>query len=118
MPRLPFCFLAFLVGGVAALSLAGCAEATVAQDQQQLPCSKPVWPAEALKARYTGTTTLSYLLGTDGSVRDTKVIKSSGHPILDDAAQEGFRRCRFKPVVKNGQPVEAWYRMQYVWSLP
>jgi protein TonB len=125
MPRFPRC----LASALAALALAGCAQAPVDQpavaaftptkhpDQARKTCDKPVWPAEALRARYTGITTVSFLIGTDGWVRDTKILKSSGHPVLDNAAESALRRCQFKPAVKNGEPVETWVPVQYRWEL-
>ena len=42
---------------------------------------------------------------------------SSGFPLLDDAAQQGIARCVFKPATFDGQAVERWMKMQYVWTL-
>lgn len=80
-------------------------------------CAKPVWPKEALRHEYQGTVTLAFLIGDDGAVRESRVKKSSGHPILDLAAQEGLEKCKFKPGLKDGKPAEAWMQMQYVWTL-
>ncbi|WP_338770280.1 M56 family metallopeptidase [Massilia sp. METH4] len=78
-------------------------------------CAKPVWPAASLAAKESGTVTLAFLIGTDGSVDDARVRKSSGHPSLDQAALEGIGKCRFVPAHKDGAPVKAWMMMQYVW---
>lgn len=80
-------------------------------------CSKPVWPREDLHAGHQGTVTLHYLVATDGSVLESRVLKSSGYPGLDQSAREGIAKCRFKPATANGQPVQEWARMQYVWTL-
>ena len=80
-------------------------------------CTKPVWPKEALRNEYQGRVTLAFLIGEDGTVRESRVEKTSGYPILDIAAQEGLERCKFKPGLKDGNPVEAWLKMQYVWTL-
>ena len=39
-------------------------------------CSKPEWPKEALRKEQTGTVTLAFLIGSDGKVKDAKVLKS------------------------------------------
>ncbi|GGX87897.1 TonB family protein [Massilia dura] len=80
-------------------------------------CEKPVWPRESLRFEQEGKVTLAYLLDEDGAVRDWKVVKSSGFPLLDVAARDGMAKCRLTPRVKDGKPVAAWIRMQYVWTL-
>jgi bla regulator protein BlaR1 len=80
-------------------------------------CAKPVWPEASLKAEETGTVHLSFLVGTDGKVADSKVETSSGHPALDTAAQVGIEKCTFKPATVAGKPVKSWMKMQYVWDL-
>lgn len=80
-------------------------------------CAKPVWPASSLKAEHTGTVTLSFKVGPNGRVNDSRVKKSSGHVLLDQAAREGIMQCRFKPGMENGKPVSSWMDMQYVWML-
>jgi TonB family protein len=80
-------------------------------------CALPVWPKEALRKEQTGAVTLGFLIGSDGAVKDTRVHVSSGFPLLDEAAQSGIMRCTFKPATRNGEPLEAWMKMKYVWTL-
>lgn len=80
-------------------------------------CAKPLYPPEALRQEQTGTVTLSFLIGTDGAVEGSKIVKSSGFPLLDKAASDGIGRCKFNPTLVDGQPVQAWMQMQYVWTL-
>lgn len=80
-------------------------------------CAKPEWPQGAIAAERTGTVTLSFLVGVDGKVRQSKVRKSSGHPDLDEAARGGIEKCSFKPATRAGKPVQASTMMQYVWTL-
>lgn len=80
-------------------------------------CSKPDYPKSSLRNEETGTSTVSFLIGADGSVKDSKITKSSGFRDLDKAAQAALGRCRFKPATENGQPVETWQPVQYVWTL-
>lgn len=128
MIRLPlFC--------MTALALAGCVQppasrtaAAPAQaqqppqpDPQHLPpqdCTPPVYPQEALQARITGTSMMAFLVGSDGTVRESRLLKSSGYAILDQAAEAALRLCRFKPALKNGHTVAAWQPVQYAWALP
>ncbi|WP_374585083.1 TonB family protein [Pseudoduganella sp.] len=80
-------------------------------------CHKPIWPKQALREEQTGTVTLRFLIGVDGTVHDSEVLLTSGYPLLDFAALEGIERCRFKPATANGVPQAGWQRMQYVWTL-
>ncbi|OFA05522.1 TonB family protein [Duganella sp. HH101] len=102
----------------ATISLGACAaDAPKLSTADFQGCAKPVWPKEALRKEQTGTVTLAFLIGTDGNVADAKITRSSGFPLLDDAAVAGLRSCRFKPGMVDGKPVSAWQQMQYVWTL-
>lgn len=80
-------------------------------------CAKPEWPKASLRNEETGTVTLSFLIGVDGRVTDSKVLKSSGFRDLDKAAVSGISKCKFKPGLTDGKPEQAWMQMQYVWIL-
>jgi TonB family protein len=79
-------------------------------------CAKPEYPKEDHDAHHEGTVTLAFLVGTDGKAKDAKVVKSSGYRGLDESARDGIAKCEFKPAVKDGQPVESWAHVQYVWA--
>jgi protein TonB len=113
-----------------AAALAACAMNTSAQTTSTTPtdatqpppaprktCVMPVYPKEALRNEWTGKSTLSFLIGVDGRVKDSKVVKSSGHEILDEAAREALSKCQFKPATVDGKLQEAWHPVQYVWTL-
>ncbi len=80
-------------------------------------CAKPMYPHAAIAAKREGTVTLSYHVGADGKVIDSKVKKSSGHTDLDESAKAAISKCTFAPGTKNGKPVKSWMNMQYVWTL-
>jgi TonB family protein len=93
------------------------APAPAAPRESPKVCKRPEYPKSALMVGATGTSSLSFLIGTDGSVRDAKVLKSSGHASLDQAALSALSLCHFKPATDNGKPVETWQPVQYVWSI-
>jgi protein TonB len=68
---------------------------------QQVP---PSYPAIASRARIFGDVRLDALIGTDGSVRELRLI--SGHPLLGQAAMDAVRQWRYEPTLLNGRPVE------------
>lgn len=80
-------------------------------------CSRPVYPEEDARQKNTGTVTMHFLIGLDGKVVESKVLKSSGHRSLDEAARSALAKCRFKPpVTPDGRHVQAWTAVQYVWT--
>lgn len=80
-------------------------------------CAKPEYPKSSLRNEETGISTISFLIGVDGHVMDSKLTKSSGFRDLDRAAQLALGKCRFKPATVDGKPEQAWVPVQYVWTL-
>jgi TonB family protein len=87
------------------------------QQTAESGCVKPAYPIDALRVEATGTVTMQFLIGIDGTVRDAKLKKSSGNASLDTTAINAISKCRFKPAQVDGQPVEQWQEVQYVWSI-
>lgn len=79
-------------------------------------CKKPIWPNGALEDKKTGTVRLALLIGVDGKVIHSKILKSSGFSDLDDAARDGISKCSFVPGLMNGRPAEGWILFQYDWE--
>jgi len=64
----------------------------------------PVYPQVAKEARIQGVVILEVTIGTDGKVKDSKVIRSV--KALDAAAINAVSAWEFKPTVVNGQAVQ------------
>ena len=64
----------------------------------------PKYPEDAWQQRTEGPVVLNILVGTDGSVRDLKVI--SGNHQLVQAAVDAVRQWRFQPHRLKGEPAE------------
>ncbi len=90
---------------------------TAASTSARSGCAEPEYPRDSLANEESGTVTLGLLIGADGKVKDSNIAKSSGYKALDRAAQKGLSLCTFKPATSDGQPVESWTKMQYVWKL-
>jgi len=77
---------------------------------------KPPYPRLAEQAGLEGLVWVKALVGSDGTVKDAVVYKSSGTPSLDDAATAAAPRCRFKPAIQNGRPVAMWvtYKVEFI----
>jgi len=66
----------------------------------------PVYPDMAREASVDGTVLVQALVGKDGKVKDTKVVKSI--PMLDAAAVAAVKGWVFKPALSNNKPVAVW----------
>jgi protein TonB len=66
----------------------------------------PAYPDLAREAGVDGTVQVQALVGKDGRVRDTKVVKSI--PMLDAAAVAAVKHWVFKPALSNNKPVAVW----------
>lgn len=66
----------------------------------------PRYPLESRRNKEQGTVLLSLILGTDGTVEQISVNRSSGFPRLDNAALHAVRRWRWEPVIRSGAPVK------------
>ena len=80
-------------------------------------CAKPEYPRNSQRNEETGTVTLSFLIGLDGRVVDSKIEKSSGFKDLDKTARSALSLCKFKPGTIDGKPQQSWTKVQYVWKL-
>lgn len=81
-------------------------------------CEIPPYPKAAQRMGEEGVVALSILIGADGRVSDSRVVKSSGSKNLDRATQAGLSLCKFKPGSLDGKPVEMWVPFSYRWRLP
>jgi protein TonB len=63
----------------------------------------PVYPVIAQNAKISGIVIIEATIGRDGTVIETKVLRSV--PLLDQAALDAVRQWRFTPTLLNGVPV-------------
>ncbi len=66
---------------------------------------KPKYPEMARKAGIEGKVILMIIVGIDGSVTDARILKSSGNPLLDEAAIAAARKTRWSPAKQRDKPV-------------
>ena len=77
----------------------------------------PVYPAASLRASEEGVVTFRVLVDERGRPLQVDVMKSSGHPRLDEAAKKAVSRWVFVPPSRDGQPVRSWSRVQVRFEL-
>lgn len=64
-----------------------------------------IYPAAAKTIRATGIVKVEVTINEAGDVAE--VQKTSGHQMLQSAAKDAIRKWKFKPFVRDGQPVKA-----------
>ena len=75
----------------------------------------PDYPEIARASGTEGTVMVQALVGKDGKVKETRVVKSV--PVLDDAATKAVRQWVFKPALSNNKPVAVWVGVPVRFSL-
>src|SRR6185295_7740539 len=70
---------------------------------QRTKSATPIYSREAREARVQGTVRVEILVGTDGKVKDARVLQSAS-PLLDQPAIDSARRWEFTPTIVNGEP--------------
>jgi protein TonB len=64
----------------------------------------PIYPKDAQDGGIQGVVILDIVVGEDGSVIDTEVVRSV--PELDQAAIDAVIQWKYEPTLLNGEPVE------------
>lgn len=75
----------------------------------------PVYPDLAREAGVDGMVLVQALVGKDGKVKDTRVVKSIA--MLDAAAVAAVKQWVFKPALSNNKPVAVWVAVPVKFSL-
>jgi protein TonB len=65
------------------------------------------YPERARRRNQEGTVVVHALIGPDGKPIEVSVAQSSGHRLLDEAAQEAISHCAFVPQKVGGRAVKA-----------
>ena len=76
----------------------------------------PAYPAEALKARISGTVRLHAIIGKDGRTRQVTVL--AGNPLLAQSAIDVVRQSLYQPTLLNGRPIEGDVTIDIDYKLP
>ncbi|ABF40496.1 putative GAF sensor protein [Candidatus Koribacter versatilis Ellin345] len=76
----------------------------------------PNYPQSAKQYRIEGAVTLSATIGSDGHVKDAKVL--NGPPMLRDSALNAVRQWKYAPSTVNGRPVESSVQIVLQFKMP
>lgn len=85
---------------------------------QPISAPSPSYPREAIRDGLTGTVELEILVGTDGKPLEVRVVRSSGHRLLDLAARRVvMTQWLFHPAIRDGRQVQALGRVPIAFTL-
>lgn len=76
-----------------------------------------MYPPDAVAERAQGTVTVQFSITTEGTTHGNRVVRSSGYAALDDAAVACTCDWRYKPAMKDGQPVEVPWKAEVRWLM-
>jgi len=71
----------------------------------------PKYPRIARMRGYQGNVLLDVLVNKDGKVHYLKIFKSSGYPLLDNAATSTVKHWLFEPGMIGDEKVDMWVRV-------
>jgi protein TonB len=77
----------------------------------------PKYPELAKQAGIEGTTVVKMLVDIDGSVRDVKILKSSGNQMLDQSALAAAKQSKFTPAKQRDKFVRVWVSRPFRFKL-
>jgi TonB family protein len=76
----------------------------------------PVYTDEARQLRLEGEVLLEVMFGANGQLHVNRVVRGLGHG-LDEGAIAAANKMRFKPALRNGQPVDSTAIVHVVFQL-
>lgn len=80
-------------------------------------CNYRNWPVQAIRRRIQGDAMVSYVITTDGGVKNITIAQSTGDDSLDKASMDCVSAFRFFPITHNGTPIEIDRESQIRWRL-
>jgi protein TonB len=72
---------------------------------------QPAYPARLERLGIEGRVVLNVLIGTDGRVKDVRILLADDDGFADATERQARAKWRFRPATRDGAPVEAWKRL-------
>lgn len=79
--------------------------------------AQPDYPEAAQRRSETGTAVVRFVVGTDGHIESTRLLRSSGHARLDEAALTALKDSTCHPTLEAGVPVRVVFEQPFVFGL-
>lgn len=77
----------------------------------------PFYPEEARVRGWEDAVAVRYVIGTDGRVRDIKVLEPPQRALFEKIVVKAIRNWRFRPLKKNGVPQEVIHELVVYFKL-
>ena len=77
----------------------------------------PKYPVSARKDSLSGWVDVQFTVKADGSVSNLEVIAAQPSGVFEQPAMEAVRRWRYKPVLRDGQPINQTARVRVRFAL-
>ena len=77
---------------------------------------EPSYTESARKFSVTGTVVLRAVFSKDGEVTNISIIRRLPHGLTEKAINAA-RMIKFRPAMKDGQPVSMWMQLEYNFNL-
>jgi protein TonB len=91
---------------------------TAVRQDARYPLTQPPYPMGAVRAEQEGAVEIEVYVLPNGRVGDARVVRSTGHALLDQSAlDEAKRRWRLMPATRDGVPYAQWHRLRVVFEL-
>ncbi len=89
-----------------------------ARQDPRRPLSQPAYPAQDIRAGNEGNADVEVYVLPNGRVGDARIVRSTGHERLDQAAiDEAKRNWRLLPATRDGVAIPQWYRVRVVFKI-
>jgi protein TonB len=77
---------------------------------------RPLYTEEARKNKIQGTVRARVLVGADGGVKQVRIARGLPDGLNEEAIRAAYQ-IRFRPALKNGQPVAYWMPVEIAFTL-
>ncbi|UCE23222.1 MAG: energy transducer TonB [Candidatus Zixiibacteriota bacterium] len=77
----------------------------------------PPYPRLAKMAGVEGIAWVAAWVDKNGNVSKAQIAASSGNDLLDEAAVQGAYKNKYKPAIRDGQPISIWVTYQVKFQL-
>ncbi len=71
----------------------------------------PIYPEEARKKQLEDQVIVRYIIGKNGRVIDVQIINHAREPMFDEATVKAISQWRFRPTIKDGEPIEVVHEL-------
>lgn len=75
--------------------------------------SEAAYPLIARQNEWDGTAMVEISVSSEGTPDECRILSTSGHPILDQAALEAARKTKYRPAYQEGRPVACLVSLTY-----